>query len=162
MSTLPRCQECGKLLGIDETFTTPDQRNYHPQAAVTVGDRHAHVDAELAPLIQSCWLLEIVTTDSCQEMQDYGKAALGFAPGSAELFVSAATIEDLDDEKTFELLGWRMRSISELDHPSAWTWIPSGPAGDVSFSAYFPPTDIPELTRRLEDALLRAHEEGGE
>jgi len=160
---LPICAECGKAIGIDETFTTDDQLNEHPQVPISHGDMHAHVDEGLARLIHACWRLGIVTTGSCQgtlpdpnaEFDFESHASLGFGVGSAEPFVSAATPEDFDDEATsFRSLGWRMRSVASEpeDLPVAWVWMPSGYRGQVNFGAWFPAVDIDERTSRLEAA----------
>lgn len=107
---------------------------------------HCHVDEGLADLIWTCWSIGIVTGGSCQKDPGTGLAALGFAPGCAEHFVGAATDEDLDDPATFAALGWRMRGA---ETPTDWIWQPGDFGWDVTFAALFPPSDIPELVRRL-------------
>lgn len=134
-----RCPECGGAL---------QQPDSHRQIPVTSEyGVHAHIDEGIAALIAACWSSGITTKSSCQEDPESKLAYVSFAPGSAERFVGAATDEDLEDPATFEDLGWRMRGAgTALD----WRWQPGGFARGVSFAAYFPPSDVPELFRRLE------------
>jgi hypothetical protein len=135
------CPDCGKPLTL--------QSDHHRQVPISVWDEHAHVDEGMAELIEACWEVGIRTVSSCQGSS--GQAHIGFERGSAERFVGAATTENLDDAATIEaeVLGWRMREIRPEGDPGAWTWLPGGMSWSVEFGAYFPPTDIPELTRRL-------------
>jgi hypothetical protein len=142
------CSECGKVL------TLPSHE--HRQVPVSVFGDHAHVDQGIAELIEACWEVGILTTSSCQGGPDganFGdRAHIGFERGAAERFVGAATGEDhLDDPATIEagVLGWRMRELRPEDDPLGWTWLPGGWPWSVRFSAHFPPSDIPELARRL-------------
>jgi hypothetical protein len=131
-----RCGDCGG-------FFTGD----HPEVGVTSQyGLHAHVDAGIADLIRACWAIGIDTAGSCQEDPDDGRTYIVFRPGAAERFVGAATFEDLD-EAPEDSLGVRIRGC---DDPGAWQWQPHGFAWAVDFAASFPPSDIPELTRRLE------------
>jgi hypothetical protein len=132
------CSECGGTL--------TDSDHVHRQVPVSVEGRHAHVDEGIADLIEVCWRVGI-TNASCQDDPDIGRAYISFGPGSAERFVGAATTEDLDNE--LECLGWRIRGASDDAPDEVWQWQPGGFAWGVCFAAYFPPGDIPELTRRL-------------
>jgi hypothetical protein len=134
-----RCSECGGQL-------TPDS-NDHVQVAVTSEyGPHAHVDEGIAALIQICWDIGIDTAGSCQGDPETGLASIVFSPGHAERFVGAATFEDLENAPD-DALGVRMRGC---DDPGSWQWQPHGFAWTVNFGAGFPPSDIPELVRRLE------------
>lgn len=132
------CPECGAILTRSE--------HDHPQVPVTGEGHHAHVDEAMAELVGLCWRAGVITNGSCQRDSDLGLAYISFAPGSAERFVGAATDEDLDDPATFDGLGWRMRGTESSE---SWTWQPGGFAWAVSFAAYFPPSDIPDLVARL-------------
>ena len=135
------CSECGRPL------TTPDHT--HRQVPITVYGDHAHVDEGIADLITACWAMGIRTTGSCEGGHGAGKASIGFERGAAELFVGAATTDELDDPATFGSLGWRMREIRPYEDPEGWTWTPGGWPWAVGFAASFPPSDIPELAARI-------------
>lgn len=141
-----RCEECGGELG-------PDDHD-HAQVGVTSEyGPHAHVDAEIAPLVVACWDLMLATMSSCQgALPDQPLAYLGFAPGSAERFARAATLATTpaEQERTPEdALDWRIYELRDSDDPAGWRWIPGYPWAP-GFTVYFPPADIPELARRLE------------
>jgi hypothetical protein len=111
---------------------------------------HAHIDIGIAPLIAACWAAGIATNGSCEDIGN-GRAALGFVPGHAERFVGATTGSDLDDESPDDRLAWRMRTLQMVpDWDGAWYWLPASFAWAASFGAWFPASDMPELTRRLE------------
>jgi hypothetical protein len=141
------CEECGRQL------TTSEHDHRQVPVSGFVG-AHAHVDEGIAELIEACWDLGIWTVNSCQLVEETGQAYIAFERGCAEFFVGAATIEQLDDPSSFGSLGWRMRSGEE--HGS-WQWSPGGWEWAVCFSAYFPPTDIPELVIRLRRHIHDAH-----
>jgi hypothetical protein len=136
-----RCEECGRVL--DDGVGT------HPQAAVSAFGMHAHVDEGIVGLIEACWWAGIFTMSSCQEDEDTGLANVTFAPGFAESFVGATGSEDLVNAPD-EALGMRMRGMVIGATEKIWMWRPAGFSYGASFMASFPPSDIPELTRRLE------------
>jgi len=133
-----KCRQCGG-------YFTGD----HPQVGLT--DEygvHTHVDKGIAPLVAACWAVGIQTASSCQGGPDE-PAILGFPAGSAESFARAATSTDRPEvlEATPEdALDWRIYGLGD---PGGWRWVPGYP-WDPGFVVYFPPSDIPELTRRLQ------------
>jgi hypothetical protein len=134
-----RCEECERPL---------DGGEDHPQAPVAAWGMHAHVDQGIVELIEACWWDGIFTMSSCQEDPDDGLANITFAPGSAESFVGATGWDIIDAPD--DALGIRMRRMSPDDTEGVWMWRPAGFSFGASFMASFPPSDIPELTRRLE------------
>lgn len=146
--TRNRCNECGGQFTGD-----------HPQVGIT--DEygvHAHVDVGIAHLVQACWALGIVTTGSCQG-GDGEPTTLGFGPGSAERFATAATSSRTGMELEAEpddVLDWRIYEARHANDPTGWRWLPGYPWAP-GFVVSFPPEDIPELTSRLQ---LRVEEIG--
>lgn len=113
---------------------------------------HAHIDEALARLVAACWYIGIATNDSCQGgLPDQPEAYIGFAPGSGETFIRLATLASTPAEleaQPREALDWRIGQTAPEEQDGWWwsagyPWIPG-------FAAHFPPSDIPELTRRLE------------
>jgi hypothetical protein len=141
-----KCSECGG-------FFTGD----HAQVGLTgeYGD-HAHIDEGIAPLVQACWALGIGTSGTCQGGGEV-KVALGFAPGGAQRFARAATLARTPvemEQNPEEALDWRIYEFRDYDDPAGWRWIPGYP-WDPGFTVYFPPSDLYEVTRRLQ-ALVEA------
>ena len=92
------CGECGRIL------TTADHD--HHQVPITVYGDHAHVDEGIADLITACWAMGIRTKQSCEGDPDTGKASISFELGAAEMFVGAATTEELDDPAVYGRSSW--------------------------------------------------------
>lgn len=138
------CESCGGSLA-------PGVSGHVPVGITSEYGLHAHVDEGIARLVLACWDVGIVTGGSCQGGGSQ-HASLGFAPGSAESFARAATIarnlheiEQIPDGS----LDWRIYEFRDFEDPEGWRWIPGYPWGP-GFSCHFPPSDIPELVRRLE------------
>ncbi len=144
MNTTDICPDCRELL------TTTEHNHEQVPVSDFGGFTHAHVDIGIADLIAACWSLGIWTVHSCQGDPPTDRAHLSFERGSAELFVAAATTENLDDpEMPEDVLGLRMQVPPDPDYSDGWTWQPNGWLWAIRFVALFPPGDIPDLTERL-------------
>ena len=128
----------------------------HPQVGVT-GDYglHAHIDAGIAPLIEVCWELGLTTSFSCEE-----PAYITFGPGSAERFATFATSArtgfELESQPE-DALDLRIYQARDEDDPLRWRWLPGYP-WTGGFTLWFPSSDIPEVTRRVQ-AIAEANRE---
>jgi hypothetical protein len=139
-----RCEECGGEL-------TPHDSDHAQVGVLSEYGPHVHVDAGIAPLVLACWDLMLATMSSCEgALPDEPFAYLAFAPGSAERFAQVATATKSESEFGRLPAGSLDRRICESgDDPAGWRWFP-GRAWTPGFVVRFPPSDIPELTRRLE------------
>jgi hypothetical protein len=142
-----RCEECGGGL-------TPHDHDHEQVSLTSEYGPHVHVDVGIAPLVEACWNLMLATMASCQgNLAGEHLAYLEFAPGGAERFAQLAT------KATSESKFWRAtesaldsRIYDEGLDPAGWRWIPGRP-WTPGFIVRFPPSDIPELTRRLNAVL---------
>ena len=57
-------------LGSDEEDAAGNEQ-FHPTSLVTLGDRRANVDVELAPLVLELWRADIETDSCCQDCGEY-------------------------------------------------------------------------------------------
>jgi hypothetical protein len=139
----------------------------HPQARVTVGDLTAEVDAEIAPLIEALWKLELITLNSCHD-QD-GRVWIHFATAwHAERFLDAVAGEPDD-----EVEGLHNRIVGKLgpsdpdeldvfDAERLWHYeaLPSEYQGQIylTISVRFPKQDYPAVLEVMLASPLPEHE----
>jgi hypothetical protein len=138
-----RCSECsGSFTG-----------EHHEVGLTSEYGVHAHVDSGLAPLVAACWDLGIATTHSCQGSPDE-HAYIALSPGVAEAFARAVTFVGPEEFETLpdDSLDVRIYQLHDAETPG-WWWHPGYPWGVSGFVVYFPASDIPELTRRLQERV---------
>jgi hypothetical protein len=121
----------------------------HPQVRVTVGDRSADIDEGIVALIETLWRLDIDTLLSCQS-NPRGRIWLCMPPDAARDFLSVlSAFESCEPE----------RRLGAFDYGDRYAWryelLPDDWRGEVRLlvSVRFPRFDLPEVMRRLHEAL---------
>ncbi|HEV8276809.1 MAG TPA: hypothetical protein VGQ26_14095 [Streptosporangiaceae bacterium] len=175
--TEPYCADCGRC-------HAKHAPTIHPQVHVQVGNRQAHVDQALAPLIRELWRAGIDTNMSCQQ-DGHGLVWIQLPPASAEAFLNIVAgnrpaDSDLDPDSLYNRV---IGDLQPSDLCGAWR-LEAAPCDfaavgmpadiDIAISVRFPPADLPAvldclqahngdpddrdaLLARLADAL-RTHE----
>jgi hypothetical protein len=120
----------------DYSIYTKPPTDEHPQVYIESGRRRAHVDKDIAPLVQALWQQGFETLGSCQQRPS-GKAYIGFpiAKQGEEFhrLLEESGIESSYKEETLRLKNAETNAVLEVDF------------GNVLFS----PDDIQTITRLL-------------
>jgi hypothetical protein len=131
----------------------------HPfEVLVTPHGHDVEIDCELVPIMKALWAQGITTTQSCQgPALERGHAYIVFLTSTdAARFLTSLKLDESEDPESM------YQRIGEY-HPDLWSppWLvwrfkahPEPLASDpVTFTfgmcVEFPPSDIPEITRRL-------------
>jgi hypothetical protein len=148
----------------------------HPTVLVQVGDRHAQIDEQLAPVIEAAWMCGFTTFTCCQDLGESNRSWIGKLPHMANYAESRRgwMLIDFPLDSGLEFLdavanaGPRDTFYVRMTHwaaPDAWD-VTAKPCDvamrqehmksrfrlhllQVSFPAY----DLPELLRRLRERI---------
>jgi hypothetical protein len=118
------------------------------------------IDREIAPIIEALWKRGITTTDSCQGPSgERGHGYIQFATATdAQRFLSALGLEESDDPNSlYQRVGeyrgdlfpspWLVWRFDAHPYPRIDTDRPTD--FEFTITVDFPPSDIPEIRRRL-------------
>jgi hypothetical protein len=135
----------------------------HPTTRlITPQGEHVDIDIEIAPIIEALWRLGIPTVQCCQgPWDDYGYGFIEFPSAAAvEAFLDALRLEPTKDaDSLYQRVGDGYLSDVYPDRWRIWRYdVQPWPDHDVTPARFecaitvsFPPSDLPELTRRLLD-----------
>lgn len=134
----------------------------HKQVPVNYRGKEILVDEELAPLLQLLWKFRFETINSCQ-CALYHSANLGFPKAwiefkGGESILRLLRILQETPQVDSRILGFPYDYPSKTSFFSEF-WIyrtrvrQQGRELEVCSSVFFPPTDIPTIQKRLEEAL---------
>ncbi len=154
-------------MGKADTAKVGDRSWHHETVPVSVGDRSAQIDAQLASIIESLWRLGITTRGCCQNESETLSRPVSVQRG----YIGFELVDDL--QRFLELLSGteladhRWQNFEWADEvggevvevaPIGWTYKinvrrpgPKRPAIEIGASVRFPVTDI-----SLMDATLKA------
>lgn len=145
----------------------------HPQVRIEHNSVSAEVDEQIADLILDCWRLGSWTVNSCQD--NLGKVWIEFVGGrEAEAFASIAAGEfSFDADSLYSrVLGWGEATDPDImwrydlipddrnvkwvgTHPDQTPNVLGPPLVGFTVSIRFPPSDLPEVKRRLRSRVTQ-------